>query len=517
MWRRREGARTSRGARMRILALAAACMLTGSSGWVHTARAGSPELEQSGAWCASRCGDPVLGWSRTAYAVIVADSGYQNPLAASRALAMMHIAMHDAANAAVPRFATYAIRVRDGRADAAVAAVVAAHRILTGLYPAQKPLIDAELSRTLIDAGTGVGVARGTWLGEAVARDVLAERANDGSARKTEEGGPAGAYRHVPGTEFMADPHWRAVRPFALKSPSQYRVASPPALDSAEYEAAFNEVKALGGKRQEARTRDQSDYAAFWNEPSDISWNRVARTAAGERNLDLWSSARLFALLNIAMADAYIGSWDSKIHRSFWRPATAIRVAHEDGNAKTDADPAWESSLPTPPIQDHRLARSTLGAAAAAVLTEVIGDSAGFTLTSSSALVGNPVRRFRNFRDAARENAESGIMAGLNFRFAVEAELKLGEQIGRYALDNHLRPPRVEQESGRHALLHSRAAELSLPERSGRPRSTCARSARGFTSRPQATPRRGRVSEGRADRSPALPPTKDAAFHSPAQ
>jgi hypothetical protein len=384
-------------------------------------------------WCDPGCGTLVSDWSRAAYAVIRADNGYANPMAATRVLSMMHLAMHDAANAAQPRYATSQRVTPNAKADPAVAAVIAAHDVLRGLYPAQEKLITAERDKSLIDAGVGPAVEAGKALGAAVAAAILADRKSDGAdgSEPYAESGAPGRYRFVPGTKVIAAPHWRKVRPFALTSPAQFRVAPPPALGSAAYAAAYNEVKATGGAVSAERKPDETAYAAFWYEFSDIGWNRVARIAARARNLDLWDSARLFALVNVAMADGYIAGWEWKLAHDFWRPVTAIRLAADDGNRGTAPDAGWTSFLPTPPIQDHPSTHSVLGAAAAFVLADVLGsDAVGFTMWSPSALADAPARSFKSFTAAAQENAESRIKAGLHFRFATEAGLELGRKIG---------------------------------------------------------------------------------------
>ena len=236
-------------------------------------------------------------------------------------------------------------------------------------------------------------------------------------------------------------PHWRSVRPFALGSPAQFRVSPPPALASKEYARAFEEVKRKGARTSDARTRDESHYAAFWYELSDIGWNRIARVVWREHPQDLWTTARTFALLNAALADSYIAGWDSKMHYNFWRPISGIRLAADDGNRATTPDTTWAPFLTTPPVQDYPSTHSVLGAAGAVVLAHAFGrDDIPFTFTSLSADSANPVRSFRGFSEAARENAESRVMAGIHFRFAIEVGLALGQDIGRYTVRTMLRP-----------------------------------------------------------------------------
>jgi hypothetical protein len=399
------------------------------------------------AWCADRCDQVVIDWNLQTHQMIKAAEGYANPMAASRVLAMVHLAMHDAVNAADPRYRAHTYRpaagtgARDG-VDAAVAAAVAAHDVLAALYPKHKDLVRPLLDATLLDAGPGRAVERGQSTGAAAAAAMLAARRDDGSQADEAytPGTRPGDWQFTPGFDFIAAPHWRAVKPFTLRAPAQFRVVAPPALTSAAYAAAFDEVKATGSQAADARrSAEQTQFAAYWFEFSDIGWNRIARVVARDRPQDLWQRARSFALLNAVMADAYIAGWDSKMHHDFWRPVTAIRQADRDGNPATVADTAWAPLLPTPPIQDHPSTHSALGAAAAVVLAGSYGsDRVRFTMASPTAAAETPARTFTSFSAAAAENADSRVRAGLHFRFATTAGLRLGEQIGRQALAEQL-------------------------------------------------------------------------------
>jgi len=394
----------------------------------------------------------ILDWNRFAQQIIAADNGYVNPLPATRALATLHLAMHDAINAAVPRYATYAIRARDTQADPAIAAAQAAHDVLVAIYPRQTPALGTFLEQYLDDAGVAPNVAKGIALGKRAAADIIAARADDGSAAEEpyKERRVPGEYRFVPGSDFVNMPHWRGVKPFALTSPSQFRVKPPPALASADYAHAFEEVKRKGARSGDTRTLDESHYAAFWYELSDIGWNRIARVVSREHPQDLWTTARTFALLNAVLADSYIAGWDSKMHYNFWRPISAIRLAADDGNGATLADATWEPFLTTPPVQDYPSTHSALGAASAVVLAHAFGrDDMTFTVASLSADPANPVRTFRSFSEAARENAESRVKAGIHFRFAIENGVALGRDIGGYAVKTMLQPTEVATRTSR--------------------------------------------------------------------
>lgn len=396
-------------------------------------------------WCGDRCDEIVVDWSLTAYQTIKADNGYINPLPATRALAMMHLAMHDAVNVISPRYGTYALAYQktdasaDGKQpDAAIAAATAAHDVLIALFPKQKIVLDATLEKSLLEAGNGENVAAGKAIGAKAAAAVMQMRANDGSDRAENyvPGTRPGDYRFVPEFDFINAPHWRSVTPFALATPSQFRVNPPPPLGSAVYARDYNEVKFVGTAAPNAqRNADQTSYAIYWNELADIGWNRIARVVSREHKQNLWQRARTFALLNAAMADGYIAGWDSKMHYDFWRPVSAIRLGDTDGNAATSPDITWAPLLLTPPIQDHPSTHSTLGAAAATVLAESFGrDRIRFSMASSTGLKESPSRQFESFSAAALENADSRVRGGIHFRFATVEGLTLGHNIGRYTV-----------------------------------------------------------------------------------
>jgi SAM-dependent methyltransferase len=387
----------------------------------------------------------VLDWSEAAYQALVEKDHYANPLAASRVLAMMHIAQHDAVVAIVPRYAPYRLQRREPAADAVVAAAIAAHDVLIAELPEQQALVDRALATSLRGASPADSDAhvRGLAVGRAAAEAILADRRDDGSAAALAKGyqpasAGAGVYQFVAPLAMVAAPGWGHVRPFALQSPQQLRVAPPPALGSDAYAAAFEEVKAFGGKASRGRTADQSAYGKFWWEFSEIGWNRIARTATAARKVDLVEAVHLFALLNMALADGYIAGWDSKQQYDFWRPTTAIRAADDDGNPTTAPDPDWESAEVTPPAQDYPSTHSALGRAAAEVLTALLGDDVGFTFASTTADAASPSRSFASFREAANENADSRVRAGLHFRFSCDAGQQLGARIAEVVLREKL-------------------------------------------------------------------------------
>ena len=393
---------------------------------------------------------------------------------------MAHVAIHDALNAIDRRSRPYAYdaRVRRGTSpDAAIAA--AAHDVLVpGLRELSKyavpscidagvASVEADYVAALAAVRDGRAKTRGVALGKAAAAAIRALRADD---LLTEllvpddaypEGTAPGEYRFTPGTPFAFGPRLGEVKPFVLNDGSQFRPGPPHAVTDKRYTADFNEVKRLGGDgvtTPSARTADQTQIALFWVESSPLQWNRIARTASVHAGLDLWENARLFALLNMALTDGYIGTFETKYHYNYWRPVTAIQMAATDGNPNTVADPTWTPlHAPTPPIPDYDSGHAVEGGTAAAVLQRFFGtDHIRFSTCSTTlpegSRCGDPapaVRSYSSFSQAAEENGLSRILVGYHFREAVDVGIDHGSKIGRWTVDRSLRPVRHRHDDRR--------------------------------------------------------------------
>jgi hypothetical protein len=230
--------------------------------------------------------------------------------------------------------------------------------------------------------------------------------------------------------------------PFTMRAPWQFRLPPPPPLTSEIYARDYNEVKRLGGKQSTARTAAQSEIARFWFEGSPQGWNRIARIIVAQRGLDRWEHARLFGLLNAAMADGYIAGADTRYLYNFWRPVTAIRAGDSDGNDATAGDPTWETFMNTPALPDYPSTHSVLGGAAAVVMSRYFGtDQLSFTMTSGPPFAGI-TRSFKGFSEAQEENGDSRVYSGIHFRNSTVAGILQGEQIGRQAFAQYLQPYR---------------------------------------------------------------------------
>lgn len=387
--------------------------------------------------------DVILAWNEVAFE---ATGGKANThsLLTSRVYAMVHAAMHDALNAIHTRYQTFAFHGKEHNAHPIAAAASAAHRVLKATFANRAAFLDSALSISLAGIPASDAKTKGIALGERAADALLAKGYNDNGAQNP-IGQPApavkpGDYKVVPPFTFIFAPFWQDSKLWSLTSKSQFRCPPPPALTSDVYAVAFNEVKTVGFINSTIRTPEQTAYAKYWYETSEIGWNRIARNVAQQKKTGLFATARLFALLNFAVADAYTAGWDSKLHYNLWRPFTAIREADTDGNAATTPDLAWEPAEPTPPIQDYPSTHSALGNAAATVLAYVYGDKTAFTMRSPTAPADAATRSFKSFSQAANENADSRVMAGIHFRFACVAGQELGNKIGKWTVAHYLQP-----------------------------------------------------------------------------
>jgi PAP2 superfamily len=197
-------------------------------------------------------------------------------------------------------------------------------------------------------------------------------------------------------------------------------------------------VKNLGRDTSTTRTPEQTVIAFFWTDNTFAHWNRIAVTVALERDMSLSEHARLFALLNIAMADAGIAVWDAKYLYRFWRPFSAIPLAEDDGNSLTVADPNWKTLITTPNHQEYPSGHGGLSGAAARVLARIFGDRNTFTHETDTAPFAP--RTHHSFSAAADEANDSRVFGGIHFRTAVRDGRTIGDSVGRFVVDSLLKP-----------------------------------------------------------------------------
>jgi hypothetical protein len=393
---------------------------------------------------ASLSGQPVIDWNQVLLSIVNTPGAQPANIQPTRNFAILHAAIYDAVNAIDRSHEPYLVSVRAPRDASEVAAAdAAAQTALVGLYPGQQALVDADYAAELAQVPDSPAKDKGVRLGEQVASELLAIRANDGS-NVTPPPFIAGA---APGDYQLTPPNfaapvfttWGRVRPFVLDRSDQFRPAPPPPLTSDAYAAAVNEVQSLGSAGSTTRTAQQTQIGRFWNPPIQNFWNQIAEAVALAHHSDLTTTARLFAALNLSFADSAIAFYDAKYAYQLWRPVTAIRLADTDGNPNTVADQTW---LPltgaTPADPSYPGAHSTISAAGADVLASFYGNDDSFSVTSP-ALPG-VTRSFTSFSDAAQEAGLSRIFAGVHTRLDHVAGLALGHDVAGFVLRHALLP-----------------------------------------------------------------------------
>lgn len=406
-----------------------------------------------------RRGDVVEDWNSAVLHVVRNDVLAAPPVVA-RDLAMIHTAMFDAANSIEPAFESYlgaaslnGIAASDvSSASPEIAAAAAAHYVASALYddPDQMAIWDATLAESLSQITDETAKDAAIRIGQAVGAAMWQRRSDDGADAESlyTPGDQPGDWN--PTEPDFADPllpQWRYVTPFAIKSAEAFRPEPPPSLDSAEYAAGVDEVMKIGGVDSTVRTTEQDEIAIFWADiPGTFTppghWNRIAADVTSTRDLSFVEKTRVFSLMNIALADAAIACWDAKFEYDMWRPIDAIRRADTDGNDSTAADPGWTPAWINPPFPTYTSGHSSFSAAAATVLSRLIGDAVAFT--SEGDVFdgeGHRIRRsFDHFSAAADEAGMSRVYGGIHFNFDNTAGLESGRAVGTDVVNEVMRP-----------------------------------------------------------------------------
>jgi hypothetical protein len=473
--------------------------------------------------CMPSASDVVMEWNAVAIEAAKEDHaigapGLQfGPTRTARALAIESIAVYDSVNA-IDRSCTPFL-VSDVHASAGasieVAAAQAAHDTLSALYPyLQQSLFDPALAADLAKIPPGIA-RQGVAVGKAVAQEVLADRANDGS-QKDAIGQPVNyVYGQMPG-QWRPDPlhpdatpltpDWGQVTPFAVQSATQFGAPPPPSITSKEYADAFEEVKAYGGDGVHTptiRTDEQTITGLWWGYDAQPGlcapirlYNQIAEVLSKQEGLSEIENARFFALVNVALADAGITVWNDKYRYSFWRPVTAIRE-NDPGTGPTglgsgnpylvgQGDPTWQPlGAPadnnngtnfTPPFPSYTSGHAGFGGALFEMMKDYFGtDNIRFTANSDEFNTitvdqnGHPrplePRTFDSFSQAAEENGQSRIYLGIHWQFDKVQGIKSGDEIADWVFSHFMasRPNHSALGSSAGNLAQSSASLASVP------------------------------------------------------
>jgi membrane-associated phospholipid phosphatase len=390
--------------------------------------------------------DVIVQWNQALVAAELAlktDQGH-----ATRAQAIMSLAAFNAVDAIEQTYGDYYFD--DGaprHASPEAAAAQASHDVLAVLFSTQQATWDNLLAQELAVIPSGQARQEGIAVGQEAAQSILALRANDHADAPyipyTPGTGPA-AYQLTPpsfGPPILTQ--WPFVTPFGMTSGSQFRAPPPPALTSAEFTAAYDEVKSIGAANSTTRTALQTEIAHFWDMPAFAQWNEITQNVASSQPTTLAQDARLFALVNMAMADATIAQFDTKYTYNYVRPVTAIRNGDHLGNPDVSGDPSWTPLIVTPAHPSYQSGHANTGTAAATILADFFGPSLTFSVGSHNAFIPAGLKHtWTTFEAAAQENALSRIYGGIHWRFDAVVGMATGRAIGDYIFHNFLRPHR---------------------------------------------------------------------------
>ena len=394
--------------------------------------------------------DVVLDWN----AIMVATLGGQSPFAAARFAAITQLAVFEAINAITQDYRPYLGTIRaTGGASVHAAAATAAHRVLKVYFPAHAAALDAALETSLGVIPDGSSKSDGIAVGEAAAAAMLAARADDGSAVpefylpvSTEPGQWQLTPSCTASGGFLR--HWGRVMPFGIPSVEAFRLGEPPRLTSGEYAKDYAEVKTVGGVDSVMRDTAHADIARLYAMFSPVSWaNSAASQIAVAQGKSASENARALALLNMALSDATVATFDNKYFYNFWRPETAIRAAGEDANTKTDADPAFAPFVVTPCFPGYPSNHASVSYAAREVLERLYGP-AGHDITLSTANVPGVTLHYSTLKGITNDVDDARVYGGIHFRFDQDAGRRLGTSVGAYVYKHNLAPVHHSLNSG---------------------------------------------------------------------
>ncbi len=435
--------------------------------------------------------DMVLQWNQHALDAVKNDYnvGQQpdegGPTRTSRALAIVQAAIYDAADAVIPMYTPYLVHAHAQPGTSVDAAVAqAAHDTLVALYPQQTATFDAELAASL-QGIPPVMAMKGEQLGQYVASQILADRQNDGSNINPTytPGIYPGQWRPDPlhPSQTALGPGWGYVTPFAVQSGAQFQVPPPPALTSQEYTHGFNQVKSLGGdgiNTPTKRTAEQTIIGNFWAYDGSPQvgtppreYNQILEIIATDQGNTLIQNARLFALANMAMADAAISAWFTKYTYNFWRPVAGIRESDPgtgptglgDGNPHTHGDVNWtplgapmDNGSPngpnfTPPFPAYTSGHATIGKAMFETVADFYGtdnitfswmsdEYNGITVDQYGSVRPAITRTYHSLSQAAYENAQSRLYLGIHWPWDRDDGIMQGQEVADYTIQHVLLP-----------------------------------------------------------------------------
>ncbi len=388
--------------------------------------------------------DVVLDWN----AIMQATVSAQTPFPQARLAAITQLAVFEAVNAITRDYKPYLGTITaPANASPEAAAASAAHDVLKNYFPTNAAVLDAALATSLATVPDGPAKTAGIAVGQAAAAAMISNRANDGSAPSLfylPASSQPGVWQPTPSCTSAGGAfyQWRNVTPFSLRSGSQFRLGPPPELTSARYTQAYNEVKSVGGVNSTQRPQDRANVALFYAAVTPVGvFNDAARQISTAQGKSLSENAHDLALINMAISDAAVATFDTKYHYDFWRPETAIQNATGDGNDLTQPDPTFAPFIVTPCFPSYPSAHGTLSNAAAEVMDQVYaGGQLSITLTNNA--VPGVTLKYTSLTQITDDISDARVYGGIHFRTDQDAGGVLGRKVGQYIFLHNLRDAR---------------------------------------------------------------------------
>ena len=392
-------------------------------------------------------GDPAVisEWNAIAVATLAGDVATQ-PIEDILYTAFVQAAVYNAVVGVEGRYAPYRFHAHAPRgASAQAAAVAAAHQVLVTYVPSARAALNASYAASLAQIPDGKPKAQGIAFGTRAADSLIGLRAHDGrnaDIQFTQPPGP-GIWRPTTPGSTMSAPWLGFVTPLLVHSATQFAPPAPPALTSARYSRDFAEVKALGSVNSTARTPDQTSTAQFFSGNPLVQYNAALRDQVTVRHLDIAGAARMFAAIDMSVADAEITVWHAKYIHGLWRPVTAIGLADTDGNPATSPDPTWAPMITTPPYPEYPSGYNAFNSTVAHGLQNLF-QTRHLQLTLTSTAAPGVQRHYDCGGALLQDVVDARVWQGIHFRTADTAARDVGEQLAAWTLDHYFQP--VHQE-----------------------------------------------------------------------
>ncbi len=406
----------------------------------------------------------VVAWNKIAEDTVVGSGAFQNE--GWVYLSYTELAVYDAVVAIEGRYEPYAPTLAaPAGADVDAAVVEAAYETLLASFPGASASLGTAYANSLAGIAAGPAKTDGLAVGHAAAQQIISMRTGDGrltpigtsSAFPKKAPGP-GVWRLTPAAFAQPQTPWVGqVQPFVVPTADRFMPPPPPALDSPEWAAEYNEVKSLGQNTSTTRTAAQTATAEFYLANVNRQFNRAVRDLAASQNLDVVETARLAAMVNVVASDAGVSGMSAKYSYLFWRPVTAIDPTavtadgfgpvpgFDDGNPATLPQVGWRPLLATPNHPEYPSAHCTLTSAMTEVFAQFLGtnrfelDLHGFDMNGAAGNL-DAVHHFPRANDLRAEIVNARVWAGLHYRGSDEAGIDLGRSVAKYDLKHAFQP-----------------------------------------------------------------------------